>query len=111
MRRTGLLQNDLYAGVLVWNRQRYVKDPRTGKRVSRPNPPEQWGPWRVPHRLLFHDVPCSICYSRVCPYGHECLRLVTPAMVLDAARDLLSGAEPAATNGATASVAQGGKRP
>jgi len=75
------------------------------------NPPEQWGPWRVPHRLLFYDVPCRICYSRVCPYGHECLRLVPPAMVLDAARDLLSGAVHAATNGATASVAQGGKRP
>jgi len=53
------------------------------------NPPEQWGPWRVPHRLLNHDVPCRICYSRACPYSHECLRLVTPAMVVDAAADLL----------------------
>ena len=53
------------------------------------NPPEQWGPWRVPHRQLFHDVPCRICYSRVCPYGHECLRLVPPEMVLAAAADLL----------------------
>ncbi|MEO6891778.1 MAG: glycosyltransferase family 9 protein [Ktedonobacteraceae bacterium] len=54
------------------------------------NPPEQWGPWRVPHRQLYHDVACRICYSRVCPYGHECLRLVTPAMVVDAARELLT---------------------
>ncbi|MDQ5852428.1 MAG: glycosyltransferase family 9 protein [Chloroflexota bacterium] len=53
------------------------------------NPPEQWGPWHVPHRQLFHDVPCRICYSRICPYGHECLRLVTPPMVVDAAADLL----------------------
>jgi lipopolysaccharide heptosyltransferase II len=53
------------------------------------NPPEQWGPWRVPHRQLYHDVACRLCYSRVCPYGHECLRLVTPQMVVDAARDLL----------------------
>ncbi|MDP9364510.1 MAG: glycosyltransferase family 9 protein [Chloroflexota bacterium] len=53
------------------------------------NPPEQWGPWHVPHRLLNHDVPCRICYARVCPYGHECLRLVSPAMVADAASDLL----------------------
>ncbi len=53
------------------------------------NPPEQWGPWRVPHRQLYHDVACRICYSRVCPYGHECLRLVTPEMVVDAAIDLL----------------------
>ncbi len=53
------------------------------------NPPEQWGPWRVPHRQLYHDVACRLCYSRVCPYGHECLRLVTPQMVVDAASDLL----------------------
>jgi ADP-heptose:LPS heptosyltransferase len=53
------------------------------------NPPEQWGPWRVPHRQLFHDVPCRICYSRVCPVGHECLRLVSPEMVADAAASLL----------------------
>lgn len=53
------------------------------------NPPEQWGPWRVANRTLFHDVPCRICYSRVCPYGHECLRLVSPDMVVSAAADLL----------------------
>lgn len=55
------------------------------------NPPEQWGPWRVPHRLLYHDVPCRICYSRICPYGHECLSLVTPEMVVGAAADVLDG--------------------
>ncbi|HEU4326479.1 MAG TPA: glycosyltransferase family 9 protein [Roseiflexaceae bacterium] len=54
------------------------------------NPPEQWGPWRVPHRLLFHEVPCRLCYSRACPYGHECLRLVAPEQVLAAAADLLA---------------------
>lgn len=53
------------------------------------NPPEQWRPWHVAHRLLYHDVPCRICYSRVCPYQHECLCLVSPQMVVDAARELL----------------------
>ncbi len=53
------------------------------------NPPEQWGPWRVPHRLLYHDVPCRICYSRVCPYQHECLRLIAPEEVVRAAREML----------------------
>lgn len=53
------------------------------------NPPEQWGPWRVPHRLLNHDVPCRLCYSRICPVGHECLRLVTPDTVVHAAMALL----------------------
>src|SRR6266496_3938471 len=53
------------------------------------NPPEQWGPWQVPHRQLYHDVSCRICYNRICPYNHECLRLVTPEMVADAAEELL----------------------
>lgn len=36
-RGTGILNNELYIGRLVWNRLRYVKDPDTGKRVSRLN--------------------------------------------------------------------------
>ena len=53
------------------------------------NPPEQWGPWHVPHRQLYHDVSCRICYNRICPYNHECLRLVTPEQVADASEELL----------------------
>ena len=41
-RGTGLLNNELYIGRLVWNRLRYVKDPRTGRRVSRRNEPAVW---------------------------------------------------------------------
>ena len=41
-RRTGVLRNDLYRGKLVWNKQRYVKDPKTGKRLARVNPRESW---------------------------------------------------------------------
>jgi ADP-heptose:LPS heptosyltransferase len=57
------------------------------------NPPEQWGPWRVPHRMLWHEVPCRLCYSRVCPTTHDCLRQVEPRQVVEAAADLLSGTE------------------
>ena len=41
-RQNGLLQNSLYVGTIVWNRQRFIKDPATGKRVSRPNPESEW---------------------------------------------------------------------
>jgi site-specific DNA recombinase len=41
-RGTGILNNELYVGRLVWNRLRYVKDPATGKRVSRLNEPDRW---------------------------------------------------------------------
>ena len=40
----GILINPLYGGRICWNRVRMVKDPDTGRRVSRPNPPaeRQW---------------------------------------------------------------------
>jgi site-specific DNA recombinase len=41
-RGTGILRNELYAGRLVWNRQRFVKDPATGKRQARRNPRADW---------------------------------------------------------------------
>lgn len=41
-RGTGILNNEVYVGRLVWNRCSYVKNPKTGRRVARPNPPEQW---------------------------------------------------------------------
>lgn len=50
----------------------------------------QHTPWMVPHRLLFHDVPCRNCYKSVCPEGHhDCLTRVTPSRVADAAIELL----------------------
>ena len=42
LRETGILRNRLYAGELVWNRQHFIKDPASGKRVARPNPPTAW---------------------------------------------------------------------
>jgi DNA invertase Pin-like site-specific DNA recombinase len=41
-RGTGILNNELYIGRLIWNRLRYIKDPTTGKRVSRLNGPDRW---------------------------------------------------------------------
>ncbi len=48
IRRTGILRNELYINRLVWNRQHYVKDPRTGKRLARPNPENEWVVKEVP---------------------------------------------------------------
>lgn len=41
-RGTGILNNELYIGRQIWNKQRYVKSPETVKRVAKPNPPEKW---------------------------------------------------------------------
>jgi ADP-heptose:LPS heptosyltransferase len=45
-------------------------------------PAVRWRPWRVPHELLFVDVPCAGCRARVCPVeGHPCLGEVAVADV------------------------------
>ena len=56
LRGTGILNNELYIGRLVWNRLRYVKDPATGKRISRLNEPDQWITQDVPElRIVPQD--------------------------------------------------------
>ena len=55
-RGTGLINNELYIGRLVWNRLRYVKNPETGKRVSRINPPEEWIVSEVPELRIVDDA-------------------------------------------------------
>jgi site-specific DNA recombinase len=47
-RGTGILRNELYIGRLLWNRQTFVRDPSTGKRLSRANPRDQWIEEEVP---------------------------------------------------------------
>jgi hypothetical protein len=41
--------------------------------------------------MLWHEVPCRLCYSRVCPTTHDCLREVRPPQVVEAVADLLAG--------------------
>lgn len=46
-------------------------------------PPARWRPWRVPHRLLYVNVPCAGCRARTCPVpGHPCLEEITVEQVL-----------------------------
>ena len=47
-RATGILRSELYIGRLVWNRMHFIKDPATGRRVSRMNPKENWVVEEVP---------------------------------------------------------------
>ncbi len=54
-RGNGIVNNELYAGVLVWNRQRFIKDPNSGKRVSRPNPEAKWIKTEVPGLRIVDD--------------------------------------------------------
>ena len=47
-RGTGIINNELYIGRLVWNRLRYVKNPDTGKRISKLNPESDWVIEQIP---------------------------------------------------------------
>ena len=56
-RGTGILNNELYVGRMVWNRLKYIKDPTTGKRVSRLNEPAHWIVQDAPElRILLQDL-------------------------------------------------------
>jgi hypothetical protein len=83
-RGTGILNNALYAGRLEWNRCAYVKDPRTGKRVARPNPRAQWEVVPVPELRIIDDALWDAVKAR-----QEEVRLV---MSRDADGNALNGA-------------------
>jgi site-specific DNA recombinase len=54
-RGTGILNNELYVGMRVWNRQHFVTHPETGKRQARLNPPEEWTRNAVPELRIIDD--------------------------------------------------------
>jgi DNA invertase Pin-like site-specific DNA recombinase len=53
---TGLLQNELYVGVIVWNKHRKVRNPANGKRVDRPNPKSMWQTAPAPHLRIVDET-------------------------------------------------------
>ncbi len=55
-RGTGILNNELYVGRLVWNRLHFSKDPDTGKRNSRLNPEDRVTAVDVPHLRIIDDA-------------------------------------------------------
>ena len=58
-------------------------------------PAVRWRPWKVPHELLFVDVPCAGCRARECPVdGHPCLSGITATDALAAVERLAPAREP-----------------
>lgn len=53
----GMLQNALYDGRIVWNRVHMVKDPDTGRRISRINPKSEWQEQAAEHLRI---VPAEL---------------------------------------------------
>jgi malonate-semialdehyde dehydrogenase (acetylating)/methylmalonate-semialdehyde dehydrogenase len=65
-RGTGIINNELYVGRLVWNRLRYLKDPATGKRVSRLNPEGEWVLQDVPELRIVDQDSWDAAKERQC---------------------------------------------
>ena len=55
-RGTGILNNELYIGRLIWDRQTFLTDPQTQKRQARMNPPDQWIIKDIPELRIIDDV-------------------------------------------------------
>ena len=63
-RGIGLLNNELYIGQMIWNRQRFVKDPQTGKRQARPNPKADWIVTDMPDLRIIDQDHCDHVKTR-----------------------------------------------
>lgn len=55
-RGNGVLNNEMYVGKLIWNRQRFLKAPDTGKRQARMNPESEWITQDVPELRILDDA-------------------------------------------------------
>ncbi len=54
-RGTGVLNNELYVGRIVWNRREFVKDPDMERRVAQSNAREDWVLREVPELRIVED--------------------------------------------------------
>lgn len=55
-RKTGILQNEIYCGRLVWNRAYRVRDPDTAQRVWRYRPESEWQRSEAPALRIIDDA-------------------------------------------------------
>jgi DNA invertase Pin-like site-specific DNA recombinase len=95
-RGTGILNNELYVGVRVWNHKHSVKDPSTGKQVMRLNPEGEWVRNAAPElRVVSDDLWAAVKRQQAAlAERHAGIREAAQARALHGARRpayLLSG--------------------
>jgi site-specific DNA recombinase len=80
-RANGILQNEIYIGQIVWNKVSMIKDPTTGKRLSRPNPPSKHKRVAAPHLRIISDETWAAVRAKrrtiVKPTMHRVPRLLS----------------------------------
>jgi site-specific DNA recombinase len=65
LRGCGVLHNEIYIGRLIWNRQSFIKDPTTGRRVPRYNPETEWIILNVPELRIVEQAMWEKARSRL----------------------------------------------
>lgn len=70
-RGTGMLRNRQYVGELVWGKVHMVKDPNTGKRVSRPNPESEQTRRDVPELRIVSDELFEAVQAQIARRSHD----------------------------------------
>ena len=63
-RRNGILNNELYIRQIFYNRQRFLKDPATGKRISRANPEREWHRQSAPELRIVDERTWDLVQRR-----------------------------------------------
>lgn len=84
-RRSGILYNEAYTGRVVWNRVHMVRDPDSGRRLSRPNDAAAIVAEAAPHLRIVDDATWQAAQARKAAAGDR------PAHVARRPRRLLSG--------------------
>jgi site-specific DNA recombinase len=69
-RGTGMLRLPIYRGKLVWNKVHYVKDPDTGRRVTRINLQSEWQTADLDHMRIVDDELWNAVQARLDIHGH-----------------------------------------
>ncbi len=111
-RGTGIINNELYVGVRVWNHKHSVTDPASGKSVTRFNPESEWIRNEVPElRIVADDLwEAAKRQQRALAERHAGIREAAQARALVGARRpayLLSGLLECGVCGGTYAVVVG----
>jgi site-specific DNA recombinase len=64
-RRNGILYNELYAGRILFNRQRFERDPETRRRIARPRPRHEWKEQAVPELRIVDEADWTALQARL----------------------------------------------
>ena len=93
-RHRGILHNDLYRGIMIYNRMRKVVDPRTGKRKYVLNPRDEWVTTPVPDlRIVSDELWAKVHAQRAAPRKYRA-RKKRPAISQSHASQPIGAARP-----------------